>query len=168
MVLDSRLFTPTTIHAQRRWARPLSLAGLLLISVLPTSVHGQSFEVYCTNNSDGTTSCSGWEGGETLTCVNNIGGTSSCSTGSGRGFVCIRESGGVATCRKSSNGAMDKPLNGNTDCTFTGEGNFTCTPPQRRRQQLIPGPVITQPVIPDRPSLINPSVDLDLIQPLSP
>lgn len=150
--------------------RSLALACAMgLTGVVSSPAIAQNFEVYCTNNGDGTTSCSGWEGGETLTCVNNPGGTSSCSTSSGRAFVCILDSGGVASCRRDKGvSALEKPLGGGTECTFTGDGSFTCTPPRKREPALLPSPTLPDPVMIDQPKLINPDVDFDLIQPLSP
>lgn len=143
--------------------------ALLAPAAVLLPVSAQNFEVYCTNNRDGTTSCTGWEGGETLTCVNSPGGTSSCSTATGRGFVCIQDSGGVASCiRDKGSSALDKPLGGGTDCTFTGAGNFTCTPPRKKDPALLASPTLTQPVVIDQPPMINPNVDFDLIKPLSP
>lgn len=140
----------------------------LLLPLAAKHAQAQDFKVYCTNNSDGTTTCTGWEGGETLTCVNNVGGTSSCSTGSGRSFVCVRDSGGVASCKKSSNGLSDKPLNNDTDCTYIGEGNFVCSPPRRRSPQIIPAPTLKDPLSIEQPSLISPDQDFNLIKPLAP
>lgn len=145
--------------------RILPAAGAIALAIGPPHpAWADAFQVFCTGNSDGTTTCTGWQGGETLTCVNNLGGTSSCSTTSGRSFVCVREPDGVATCN-SGNGtaAIERPLGTGTDCTFTGQGNFTCTP-QRRR----PSNPIGAPVIIDQPPLITPGVDFDLIRPLTP
>jgi hypothetical protein len=83
--------------------------------------------------------------------------------------VCIRDSGGVASCRKANGqSAIERPIGVGTDCTFTGQGNFTCTPPQRKAPDLIPVPRLTDPVLIDQPAQINPNVDFDLIQPLNP
>lgn len=163
-------------------ARPLfSLAGLLLVQcrrlrgaiwlswvlwpvLASLPLQAQNFEVYCTNNADGTTTCTGWEGGETLTCVNNPGGTSSCSTSSGRSFVCILDGGGVASCRSDKGvSAVEKPLGGGTDCTFTGSGNFTCVPARKKEPSLLPSPTLSDPVVPDQPL----QIDFDIIQPLN-
>jgi hypothetical protein len=140
----------------------LLVASTALAVTTPHVGHAQGFQVYCTANADGTTSCTGWQGGETLTCVSNVGGTSSCATSSGRSFVCIQEPGGVATCSKANGqAAIERPLGSGTDCTYTGQGNFTCAPPGR-------APDTSDPVFIDQPPLINPSVDFDLIQPLAP
>lgn len=168
MGIGSRLFTARTWRVPPPCTGLFCMGAAMLLVLWPVSVYAQNFEVYCTNNSDGTTTCTGWEGGETLTCVNSLGGTSSCSSGSGRSFVCSRDSGGVASCRKTGSGLMDKPLNNSTDCTYTGDGNFVCNSPRRRSPQLIPGPTLTQPVPIDQPSLIDPKIDFDLIRPLSP
>ena len=147
---------------------------LLALFVIGTAIwtpllRAQSFQVYCVNNSDGTTSCSGSQDGEPLTCVNNAGGTISCSTPSGQSFMCVREPGGVATCtRPNGQAAIERPLGTGTDCTFTGQGNVICTPPAPPSRPSIAAPRLADPVVIDQPPLINPSVDFDLIQPLLP
>lgn len=122
------------------------------------------FQVYCVSNSDGTVTCEGWQGGETLTCVGSRGGVSSCSTPSGRRFTCVMEAGGVTTC---SDNRTNRPEADGTDCTFTGDGNFTCTPPTPRSAPLLPAPGIpglnapdrVVPALPDRDPIIqSPSV----------
>ena len=143
--------------------------ALIAPAVALFPVLAQNFQVYCINNGDSTTSCTGWEGGETLTCVNSLGGTSSCSTASGQSFVCVQDSGGVASCgRDKGVSALEKPLGAGTDCTFTGAGSFTCTPPRKKDPALLASPTFIRPVVIDQPSMINPSVDFDLIKPLSP
>jgi hypothetical protein len=160
---------PTPLH--QGWNSPpwLTAAATALLLAIPLQARAQNFQVYCTNNSDGTTTCTGWQGGETLTCVNNAGGTSSCSSSSGRNFVCILDSGGVASCNKANGpSAIERPAGSGTNCTFTGQGNFTCDPPQRKTPETIPSPRITDPVLIDQPPQIDPSINFDLIQPLSP
>lgn len=158
---------------------PSRLVKGLLLSLLPLGLSlaglpealAQEFQVFCTKNGDGTVSCTGWQGGETLTCVLNPGGTSSCSTPSGRSFICVAEPGGVSTCRRNGQSALDRPAGGGIQCTFTGDGNFTCQPPSRRSPELLPRPGLrgddpfdqfeqSQP--------FNPNLNFNLIQPLSP
>lgn len=136
----------------RRRAVQLTLASGLLL--LAPAGPGRSFEVFCVSNSDGTVSCEGWQGGETLTCVASRGRVSSCSTPSGRRFTCVVEAGGVTTC---SDNPDDRPDQNGTNCTFTGDGNFSCEPPAPRIDPLLPGPTV--PSLP-RPSpvITNPSV----------
>lgn len=113
-----------------------------------------AFEVFCVSNNDGTTTCEGWQGGETLTCVASRGGVSSCSTPRGRRFTCVIEPGAVTTCRDHAANRSDP--NG-TNCTFTGDGNFSCEPPRPRSEPLLPGP--TLPALPrPEPVITDPSV----------
>lgn len=134
---------------------------LLAITLLPLSAApARAFDVFCVSNGDGTTTCEGWRGGETLTCVGSPGGVSTCSVPSGRRFTCTISNGGATTC---SDNAADRPDGDGTNCTFTGEGNFVCTPPARRSQPLLPGPRLPplqdQPDLPlPAPVITNPSV----------
>ena len=133
-------------------AAALSVSGVLLL--LATAAPGRCFEVFCVANNDGTVTCEGWQGGEPLTCVASRGGVSSCSTPSGRRFTCVVEAGGVTTCADNPDGRPD--ANG-TDCTFTGDGHFTCTPPAPKGDPLLPGPSL--PSLPRTDSVItDPSV----------
>lgn len=129
----------------------LLATGLLLAAPHPARA---DFDVFCVANGDGTTTCEGWQGGETLTCVGSRGAVTTCSTPRGRRFTCVLEPGGVTTC--ADNPANRTDQNG-TDCTFTGDGNFTCRPPAPRSQPLLPGPEL--PSIPTPGSVITePSV----------
>lgn len=128
----------------------------------------QDFQVFCTNNADGTVSCSGWQGGETLTCVVSSGGTSSCTTPSGRGFVCVREPGGVSSCRPNGQSALERPAGGGTECTFTGDGNFVCVPPPRRSPELLPRPGLGGVDPFDQLPRFDVDVPSNLITPLTP
>lgn len=144
-----------------------ALVACLALAVAP-SAQAEEFQVFCTNNADGTVSCSGWPGGELLTCVVSSGGTSSCTTPSGRGFVCVRQLSGVSSCRPNGQNALDRPAGGGTQCTFTGDGNFVCQPPARRGPELLPRPGLSggEPI--NQEPGLNQGVDLDLIQPLAP
>ncbi len=144
-------------HKVAHLAVPISLIGLVAMA---SPLRAQTFQVFCISNNDGTVTCSGWRGGETLTCVGSRGGVSSCSTPSGRRFTCVIESGGTTTC---SDNRGDTPGDGGTDCTFTGDGNATCTPPRPPSQPLLPGPRLSPatgiPPLPTTPPVItNPSV----------
>lgn len=135
---------------------PLSLIGLFAMA---SPLRAQQFQVFCVSNNDGTVSCQGWRGGETLTCVGSRGGVSSCTTPSGRRFTCVIEPGGVTTCSDSrANGSGSS----GTDCTFTGDGNFVCDPPAAPSQPLLPGPRLPSvdlPVLPETaPIITDPSV----------
>lgn len=126
-----------------------ALACVAGLWVLALEAPGRAdFQVYCISNSDGTVTCEGWQGGEVLTCVASPGGVSSCSTPSGRRFTCVMEAGGVTTC---SDSRANRPDAGGTDCTFTGDGNFTCRPPAPKSAPLLPGPRIPGLNAPDRP-----------------
>ncbi|MCS5690758.1 hypothetical protein NZK33_02015 [Cyanobium sp. FGCU-6] len=127
---------------------------------MASPLRAQQFQVFCVSNNDGTVSCQGWRGGETLTCISSRGGVSSCSTPSGRRFTCVIEPGGVTTCSDPRADGSGRP---DTDCTFTGDGNFTCTPPRPPSQPLLPGPRLIPstglPSLPTTPPVItNPSV----------
>ena len=166
LLFHSRSFLCSGSTATRPILAFVSLAATFL--AFPPA-QAQEFQVYCINSGDGTTTCSGWDGGETLTCVNDAGGVSSCSTPSGRSFICVLDSGGVASCSRGQGVSdFDKSHVGGTDCTFTGDGNFTCSPPQRKQPALLSPPTLTQPVVIDEPPMINPDVDFNLIQPLNP
>ena len=161
-------------HRRRRWApagpltgagmglglllqlATLTLAGLAPLSSLPA----RAFDVFCVANGDGTSTCEGWRGGETLTCVGSPGGVSTCSVPSGRRFTCTLSLGGATTC---ADNPANRPDTDGTNCTFTGDGNFVCTPPPPRSQPLLPGPAL--PPLQDRPDfppmapvITNPSV----------
>lgn len=132
--------------------RALGLAALLSATLLggPPG-QAQSFDVFCTNNSDSTVSCSGWEGGETLTCVSNPGRSTTCRTAGGRSFSCIQGTGGVTSCG-SDPGRQESTRD--TNCNFTGSGNLVCnqTPP--------PGePLIAPPKALESPALSTPALN---------
>ncbi|MEB3276097.1 MAG: hypothetical protein VKM92_03930 [Cyanobacteriota bacterium] len=96
------------------------------------------------------------------------GGTSSCTTPSGRSFVCVRDSGGVWTCRATGQSALERPWGGGTQCTSTGDGNFVCVPAPRRSPDLLPRPGLGGIDPFGQPAEFNPQVDYNLIRPLSP
>ncbi|MFU8884059.1 MAG: hypothetical protein ACNA8O_01215 [Cyanobacteriota bacterium] len=118
-----------------------------------TSSQASTFDVFCTNNSDGTLTCSGWDGGETLTCVSSRGRTTSCSTPSGRSFSCVQGLGGVLSCGKTANqGTMrgDGPR-----CVPAGDGTLVCDEDDPPSEPLLQAPPV--PGAMDR--LIGPTID---------
>jgi hypothetical protein len=138
--------------------RPLAtliLASGLLLGA-PRPAHAD-FDVYCVSNGDGTTTCEGWRGGETLTCVGSRGGVSTCGTPSGRRFTCVVDLGGVTSCADNPSNRHDSD---GTNCTFTGDGNFSCQPPRPRTAPLLPGPQLPPLTQPDdaSPLITDPSV----------
>jgi hypothetical protein len=150
---SARWLTPS------RKALPFPLAMVLPL-VLSLPLRAESFQVYCVSNNDGTVTCEGWRGGETLTCVSSQGRVNTCSTPSGRPFTCLIDPGGVTSCSDSH---ADRPPNDDTNCTFTGDGNFTCQPPKPASPPLLPGPRLpespTLPPLPrSSPVITNPSV----------
>jgi hypothetical protein len=125
-----------------------TLPALALPLLLALPARAEPFQVFCVPNNDGTVSCEGWRGGETLTCVASPGGVSSCSTSSGRRFTCVLDGGGVSTCTDNSNNQRDRE---GTNCTFTGEGNFVCDPPTPPGQPLLPSPRLPNNDLPGLP-----------------
>lgn len=128
-------------------------------------VLASSFDVYCTNNSDGTTTCLGWQGGETLTCVSSLGRTNTCTAPSGLEFTCVLGQSGVASC---SGAVSARRPDGSAQCVLTGEGNLVCNEQNDRSAPLLDTPVppasmpdffpSLNPVIPksfDLPSVFN-------------
>lgn len=141
--------------------RMLLLPTLL---ALPLSAKASNFDVFCTDNSDGTQTCAGWEGGETLTCIRSRGSTNTCSTPSGRSFTCIQSLGGVISCTNppSGNGRSTGPR-----CVPAGDGSLVCAGEDAPSAPLIESPGLPSAVEPfDAPALapllqgdfMNPSV----------
>jgi len=128
----------------------LALPLLLALPALAPAARAEPFQVFCVSNNDGTVSCSGWRGGETLTCVASPARVNSCSTPSGRRFTCVLDAGGVSTC---SDNPADRPERDGTNCTFTGEGNFVCDPPRPPSQPLLPAPGLPSNDLPGLPAL---------------
>ncbi|MFN9487521.1 MAG: hypothetical protein ACK6BM_12875 [Cyanobacteriota bacterium] len=142
--------------------RALALVALLAFPLLGCPpLRAQAFDVYCTTNGDSTVSCSGWEGGEALTCVSNPGRTTTCRTASGRSFSCIQGTDGVTSC------GSDPGRQGGireTDCKFTGSGNLVCSQAPPPSEPLIaPPPSLEAPGLPT-PS-INTTVPSTMFEP---
>ncbi|MEB3308403.1 MAG: hypothetical protein VKK98_09680 [Cyanobacteriota bacterium] len=123
------------------------------------------FDVYCTNNVDGTTTCLGWQGGQALTCVSSLGRTTSCSSPSGLKFTCIVDTSGVASCRGA---VSERRREGSAQCVVTGDGNLACDEENNQPAPLLETPGLPSsmpnllpnlnPVIPntlDLPSVFN-------------
>ena len=120
------------------------LAGSL---VEPRNVNAASFETYCVNNSDGTTSCQGWDGAN-LTCVGSRGGVSSCTSSTGQSFSCVQSARGTVTC-DTGDSAVSGTTRNDTRCTPTGNGTLSCN-----RSPQPSSPLIPEPRLPDeRPNL---------------
>ena len=140
------------------------LVLLLTLLALPLSARASSFDVFCTDNSDGTQTCAGWEGGETLTCIRSRGSTNTCSTPSGRSFTCIQSLGGVISCTNppSGNGRSAGPR-----CVPAGDGSLVCAGEDAPSAPFIESPRLPSTAEPlDAPALapllqgdfMNPSV----------
>jgi hypothetical protein len=127
--------------------------GLLMNAGL---VRASSFDVYCTNNADGTLTCLGWDGGETLTCVSSRGNTTTCSTPSGRSFSCVRGLAGVLSCSNPANrsGRGDGP-----SCVPAGDGTLVCDEEDPPTEPLLPRPGIPRS---------TDSLNRPLLEPLRP
>ena len=117
------------------------LPAVLLSWVIGSLVEGQAvkagtFETYCINNSDGTTSCQGWNGGD-LTCVASRGAVSSCTSSTGQSFNCVQSARGTVSCDTgdSGNGGLNAS---DTRCTPTGNGTLSCNRSAQPSSPLIP------------------------------
>jgi hypothetical protein len=115
-------------------------ALLLTLLALPLGARASSFDVFCTDNFDGTQTCAGWDGGESLTCISSRGSTNTCSTPSGRTFTCIQSLGGVISCTNppSRNGRSAGP-----SCVPAGDGSLRC-----EREDAPSAPLIESPGLP--------------------
>lgn len=131
-----------------RWSRLFLLTALL---ALPLNARASSFDVYCTDNSDGTQTCVGWEGGETLTCIRSRGSTNTCSTPSGRSFTCISSLGGVISCTNPPNG---NGRSAGPRCVPAGDGSLVCEEEDAPSAPLIEAPGLPSAAEPlDAPAL---------------
>ena len=134
-------------------AKPIAVSVLAIIASLHPA-KSNSFDVYCTSNGDQTTTCSGWEGDQDLTCVSNVGGSLSCKASSGQSFVCV-DNLGTASCT-NQNGTSSQT----TQCTFDGGGTSSCAQPEPQSAPLIEAPSIAEPSIEIPDNLIVPSLSL--------
>ncbi len=117
----------------------------------------RDFDVYCTGNRDGTTTCSGWQGNEDLTCVANAGGSLSCRSTSGQNFVCVREFGTTSCVDRDSDQSRT------TQCSLEGGGTSSCAQQQENSAPLIEAPSITLPSIREPDNLLTPTLQLPTI-----
>ena len=136
-----------------------AVARSIAISILPiivsiNPVKSNNFDVYCTSNGDQTTTCSGWEGDQGLTCVSNVGGSLSCKASSGQSFVCV-DNLGTASCTN-----QNVTNSQTTQCTFDGGGTSSCAQPEPQSAPLIEAPSIAEPSIEIPENLITPSLSL--------
>lgn len=130
----------------------LFAAGLIGLALAAPS-QASTFDVFCTNNSDGTLTCSGWDGGETLTCVSSRGRTTTCSTPSGRSFSCVHGLGGMLSCGNPDRGTMrgDGPR-----CVPAGDGTLVCDEDDPPSEPLLRAPAVPGSMAP----FMGPSMDL--------
>jgi len=131
--------------------RSVLLALLLGCGIIPViklqDVKAATFETYCINNSDGTTSCQGWDGGN-LTCVASRGAVSSCTSSTGQSFTCVQSPRGTVSCDTGDGNKPDRNQN-NTRCTPTGNGTLSCDRSPQPSSPLIPGLLLPD----ERPNL---------------
>ena len=152
-------FSLRNIHYRNLKSSCLTAFGLFLATSV-TIVSADTLDVYCVPSVDGVSTCSGWKNGETLTCVSSSGGVASCKSSSEQDIICTQSSAGITTCQdpQSTTGASSE----NEDCSFIGNGSFICDKKQKTSSDLIPSPINTDDVTetPDRnlnlsiPSLI--------------
>ena len=98
----------------------IALIGTLIVQ----PVKSKDYDVFCVPSLDGVSTCNGWRGNETLTCVASTGGVASCTSTAGEKVTCIEEPGGVTTCKNPN--TADQVDSTNNDCTFIGNGSFRC------------------------------------------
>lgn len=132
------------------------LSGLFLVTLTP-QVSANSFDVFCVPSVDGVSTCSGWKDGGTLTCVSSTGGVASCKSSSGQRFTCTQDSGGVTTCQNPQ--TTPQSSNQNDDCTYIGNGSFSCANQPTNSPDLIPSQITS-----DNP-INTPSNDFDITIP---
>ena len=125
---------------------------LFLFYLLPLSANANNFDVYCTVNRDGTTTCSGWQGDEDLTCVSNAGGSLSCQSSSGQRVVCVNEFGTTSCLDEDSDQSRT------TQCILDGGGTASCAQQNENSAPLIEAPSITPPSIQEPDNLLSPTL----------
>ena len=117
-----------------------AFSGFLLATSTP-QVSADSFDVYCVPSTDGISTCSGWKDGGTLTCVSSTGGVASCNSSSGQKFTCTQDGGGVTTCQDPQ---TTNQSNLNDDCTYIGNGSFSCSNQPIKSADLIPSQITNE------------------------
>jgi len=127
------------------------LSFFALISFSPFS-RATSFDVYCTNNGDQTTTCTGWEGDQDLVCVASAAGALTCRASSGEEFICIRDLGATSCTNQN------RPNSQATQCVFDGGGTSSCATPDPQSAPLIEVPTIVEPSTDVPSNLIVPSL----------
>jgi hypothetical protein len=131
-----------------------ALSRLLVLLVglaLAPRAQASSFDVFCTDNSDGTQTCVGWEGGEALTCIRSRGSTISCSAPSGRSFTCIQALGGVISCSNPPNTGR---RTAGPRCVPAGDGSLVCEEEDPPSAPLLQAPGLPSAAEPlDAPAL---------------
>ena len=116
---------------------PAVLLGWMIASLPQVQrVNAGTFEAYCINNSDGTTSCQGWNGGD-LTCVASRGSVNSCTSSSGQSFTCVQSPRGTVSCDTGDSDKIGASDN-DTRCTPTGNGTLSCNRSAQPSSPLIP------------------------------
>ena len=128
------------------------LSGVLL-ATCTTYARSNTFDVYCVPSVDGVSTCSGWEDGGILTCVSSTGGVASCGSSSGQNFTCTQDGAGVTTCQEPQKTNLSSE--NKDDCTYIGNGSFSCSKQSKRSKEMIPSPSIS-----DESNSI-PKIDLD-------
>lgn len=162
-MLQPNLLSPGPFRQRVQTVRHAHLAGyLVLLAValrgLELPAKASSFDVFCTDNSDGTQTCLGWEGGEALTCIRSRGSTISCSTPSGRSFTCTQTLGGVISCGNPPN-RRDRS---GPRCVPTGDGNLVCDEEEKPSPELITPPAVPGAVEPLETPVLRPILPGDL------
>jgi hypothetical protein len=74
-----------------------------------------------------------------------VGGVASCRSSTGRQFTCVQDGSGVTTCQNPSKptGRVGK----GDDCTYIGNGSFSCGRQPKNNADLIPSPnLINDPI----------------------
>lgn len=127
---------------------------LFIFLVLPLFANARNFDVYCTGNRDGTTTCSGWQGDQDLTCVSNAGASLSCQSSSGQRVVCVREFGTTSCVDENSDRSRT------TQCTLDGGGTSSCAQQEENSSPLIEAPSITPPSISEPDNLLTPTLTI--------
>ncbi len=136
----------------------------LFIASFTLPAKANTFDVFCVPSVDGVSSCTGWKGSQSLTCVASRGGVASCKSTTGDAFNCVQEAGGVTTCQSPPNDSMKDKNNNN--CTFIGNGSFSCDKdPQKVESEVIKSPSVGNPFNLESQNNQIPHIDFDLTLP---